>query len=78
MKFMENIGRFLMIGGIILFVIGGLIFLDSKFGIPFGRLPGDIRIERDGFSFYFPLASSIIVSILLTVIINLIVRLWKK
>ena len=50
---MENIGRFLMIGGILLFVVGGLIFLAAKFGLPLGRLPGDIRIEREGFSFYF-------------------------
>ena len=75
---MENIGRFLMIGGIILFVVGGLIFLASKFGIPFGRLPGDIRIERDGFSFYFPLASSILISIVLTIILNVVLRWMKK
>jgi len=75
---MENIGRFLMIGGIVLFVIGGLVFLASKFGFPFGRLPGDIRIERDGFSFYFPLASSILISIILTILLNVIVRLFKK
>jgi hypothetical protein len=75
---MENIGRFLMIGGIILFIVGGLIFLATKFGIPFGRLPGDIRIERDGFSFYFPLTSSILISILLTIILSLIVRYFKK
>jgi Protein of unknown function (DUF2905) len=75
---MENIGRFLMIGGVILFVVGGLVFLAAKFGIPFGRLPGDIRIQRDGFSFYFPLASSILISIVLTVILNIIFRLWKK
>jgi hypothetical protein len=75
---MENIGRFLMIGGIVLFVIGGLVFLASKFGLPLGRLPGDIRIERDGFSFYFPLASSILISIVLTIILNVIVRLLRK
>ncbi|MBN1454103.1 MAG: DUF2905 domain-containing protein [Anaerolineales bacterium] len=75
---MENIGRFLMIGGIILFVVGGLVFLAAKFGIPFGRLPGDIRIERDGFSFYFPLASSILISIVLTILLNLIIRWVKK
>ena len=75
---MENIGRFSMIGGIILFVVGGLIFLASKFGIPFGRLPGDIRIERENFSFYFPLASSVILSILLTILLNVFVRLFKK
>ena len=75
---MENIGRFLMIGGIILFVIGGLVFLASKFGIPFGRLPGDIHIERENFSFYFPLASSILISVVLTIILNVVVRLLKK
>ena len=75
---MENIGRFLMIGGVILFVVGGLIFLAAKFGIPLGRLPGDIRIARDGFSFYFPMTSSILISILLTIILNLVVRLIKK
>ena len=75
---MENIGRYFMIGGIILFVVGGLIFLASKFGIPFGRLPGDIRIERENFSFYFPLASSVILSILLTILLNVFVRLFKK
>lgn len=75
---MENIGRFLMIGGIVLFVVGGLVFLAAKIGLPFGRLPGDIRIERDGFSFYFPLASSIVISILLTIILNVILRLFRK
>jgi hypothetical protein len=75
---MENIGRFLMIGGAILFVMGGLVFLASRFGIPFGHLPGDIRIEGKNTTFYFPLASSILISILLTVILNIIFRLWRK
>ncbi|MDK1029844.1 MAG: DUF2905 domain-containing protein [Anaerolineae bacterium] len=75
---MENIGRYLMIGGIFLFLVGGLVFLGTKFGLPFGRLPGDIRIEREGFSFYFPLASSIVISIILTIIINLVGRFWNK
>lgn len=75
---MENIGRFLIIGGIVLIVIGGLVFLGARLGLPIGRLPGDIRIQRDGFSFYFPLASSILISILLTIIINVIFRFLKK
>ena len=75
---MDTIGRFLMIGGIVLFVVGGLVFLATKFGLPFGRLPGDIRIERDGFSFYFPLGSSILISIVLTIVINVVLRLIKK
>ena len=75
---MENVARFLMIGGMILFLIGGGIYLAAKFGLPLGKLPGDIRIERDGFSFYFPLASSILISVILTIVLNLITRFWKK
>jgi len=75
---MENIGRFLMLGGIILFMIGGLVFLAAKIGIPVGRLPGDIHIERGNFSFHFPLASSILISIILTILVNVILRIWKK
>jgi len=75
---MDNIGRFLMIGGIVLFIVGVLVFVAAKFGIPFGRLPGDIHIERDGFSFYFPLGSSILISIVLTIVINVVLRLLKK
>jgi len=51
---MENIARYLMIGGILLFLIGGGVYLAVKFGIPLGRLPGDIRIEGENGSFYFP------------------------
>lgn len=75
---MENIGRYLMIGGIVLFAVGGLVFLASRFDLPVGRLPGDIRIERENFSFYFPLASSIVISVILTIILNVVVRLIKK
>jgi hypothetical protein len=76
--FMENIGRFLMFGGIILFLVGGALFLAGKFGLPLGRLPGDIRIEGQNGSFYFPVTTSILVSIVLTVILNLIGRFLKK
>jgi hypothetical protein len=48
---MENIARYLMLGGIALFLIGGGVYLASKFGIPLGRLPGDIRIEGENGSF---------------------------
>lgn len=70
--------RYIMFAGIILFLIGGGIYLAAKFGLPLGRLPGDIRIEREGFSFYFPLASSILVSVVLTILLNVIIRLLKK
>lgn len=75
---MENMARYLMFGGIILFLIGGGVYLASKFGIPLGRLPGDIRIEGGNGSFYFPLTSSILVSVLLTILLNIISRFLQK
>ena len=71
---MESIARFLVIGGIILILIGGGVYLATKFGIPLGRLPGDIRIEGENGSFYFPLATSILLSVILTIVLNLISR----
>ncbi|MFC2951357.1 DUF2905 domain-containing protein [Marinicaulis aureus] len=58
--------KFLITAGIILLVAGLLWPVISKLGL--GRLPGDIRIEREGFAFYFPLTTMIIVSVVLTVI----------
>ena len=75
---MENIARYLMLGGVVLFLIGGGVYLAAKFGIPLGRLPGDIRIEGENGSFYFPITSSILVSVMLTILLNLITHLWKK
>jgi hypothetical protein len=75
---MENIARYLMIGGVILFLIGGGVYLASKFGLPLGHLPGDIRIQNGNSTFYFPLASSILISVILTIVLNIIVRLFKK
>ena len=75
---MENLARFLVIGGVVLILIGGGVYLAAKFGIPLGRLPGDIRIEGKNGSFYFPVVTSIILSVLLTIILNVIVRLFRK
>ena len=75
---MENIARYLVIGGIILILLGGGAYLAAKFGLPLGRLPGDIRIEGENGSFYFPVTTSILLSVVLTIILNVIVRLLKK
>ena len=77
-RIMENIARFLVIGGIVLILIGGGVYLAAKFGIPLGRVPGDIRIDGENGSFYFPITSSILVSVVLTIILNVIVRLFRK
>ncbi len=75
---MENIARWLVIGGVVLILIGGGVFLASRLGIPFGRLPGDIRIERGSSLFYFPIVTSCLLSILLTVVLNIIIRFLNR
>jgi DUF2905 family protein len=75
---MENLARLLVIGGILLILIGGGVYLAAKFGIPLGRLPGDIHVEGKNGSFYFPVVTSIVLSSLLTIILNVIVRLFRK
>jgi hypothetical protein len=74
---MENVARYLVIGGIVLILLGGGVYLAAKFGIPLGRLPGDIRIEGGNGSFYFPITSCILVSVILTIVLNLISRFFK-
>jgi hypothetical protein len=75
---MESIARYLMLGGLVLFLIGGGVYLAAKFGIPLGRLPGDIRIEGENGSFYFPITTSIFVSVVLTILLNVISRWLNK
>ena len=65
-----DMGKLLVLIGLGIAGIGLLIML----GIPFGRLPGDIVVRRGNFSFYFPLATSIVLSILLTLIFALFRR----
>jgi hypothetical protein len=59
-------GKLLVLIGLGIAALGLLVMV----GIPFGRLPGDIVVRRGNFSFYFPLATSIILSILLTLILT--------
>ena len=75
---MENLARYLVIGGIILILIGGGVFLASRLGIPVGRLPGDIRIGRGSGLFYFPIVTSCLLSILLTIVLNIIIRFFNR
>lgn len=65
-----NPGRWLILAGVILVAIGLLVIFGGKIGL--GRLPGDIRYKSDGVTCYFPLATSILISILLTAIFWLI------
>jgi len=75
---METFGRYVMLGGVALFLVGVAIFLAARFGFPLGHLPGDICIEGANGSFYFPLTSSILVSVILTILMNIIFRMAEK
>jgi len=63
----QYIGKFLITFGIVIMAIGSLLLLSGKVSW-LGRLPGDIIVQKKNFTFYFPLATSILLSILLTLI----------
>jgi Protein of unknown function (DUF2905) len=71
---MVEIGRMLLVLGVALVVIGGIVVLLGRTGLPLGRLPGDIVYRGKNTTFYFPLATSIVLSILLSVIMFLVSR----
>lgn len=69
----EALGKTILIFGLVMVIIGGLMVTGGKlFGL--GRLPGDIVIQKENFSFYFPIATSIILSILITIFLNIFAR----
>ena len=69
----DSMARMLIILGVVLALVGGLLVLAGK--IPFlGRLPGDIVLRRGNWSFYFPLTTSILISIVLTLLFSLFGR----
>lgn len=64
----EDFGRMLLIGGGLIALLGLIFLLFGRIGL--GRLPGDIFIQRGNFTFYFPLVTMIIISIVLTLLVN--------
>jgi len=71
---MEQMGRVFIIMGVVLAFLGVLLAFGSRLPFRLGRLPLDFRYERDNFSFYFPLGTSILISVILSVIIALLNR----
>jgi hypothetical protein len=70
---MNELARFLIIAGAVLVMAGVAVLVLSR--VPgVGKLPGDIVIQKENFSFYFPLATCIIISVILSIILNL----WPK
>jgi hypothetical protein len=74
---MLELGRIFVMLGIALIVIGGVILLLGRTGLPIGRLPGDILYRGKHTTFYFPLATSILISVVLSVVLFLIGRMKR-
>jgi hypothetical protein len=70
----QQTGKYLIFLGVIVVVIGAVVYFFGNKLHWIGRLPGDIRIERENFRFYFPITSMILFSVLLTVVVNLLRR----
>jgi len=71
---LSSFGKWMVIGGLALAALGMVVWLLGKTGIPFGHLLGDIHVERPGFSFSFPVVTCVILSVVITVILN--IALW--
>jgi len=69
-----NIGRFLIFAGLALACLGGLVLIVDRLGLPLGRLPGDIRWQGKGTTFYFPVVTCLLLSIMGSLILWLLNR----
>ncbi len=79
MQGFETMGKMLILMGLFVLLLGLVMTFAPRLKIPFlGRLPGDIRIEREGFSFYFPIVTCIVLSLLLTIVLNVVIRLLGR
>jgi hypothetical protein len=73
----SSLGKFLLIGAAILAIIGIILIVLGN--IPFfGRLPGDITIRRNGYSFFFPIVTCLVLSVVLTILINVILWVFRR
>jgi hypothetical protein len=68
----NDVGKILMVIGLGVAGLGALIWLAGRSGLPLGSLPGDIRIERANFKFYFPVVTCLLLSAVLTLILWLL------
>jgi len=74
---MSALGKWLVLIGLGIAGLGGLVWLLGRFPF-FGNLPGDIRIQGENFGCLIPLASMLLLSLLLTVILNVVIRLLNR
>lgn len=70
----QQTGKIIIVAGILLVIAGIIIYFFQGYFRWLGRLPGDIRMEKENFRFFFPVTSMIIVSIVVTILVNILKR----
>jgi hypothetical protein len=71
----QQTGKYIIIAGVCILLAGIIIYFFHDYFKWLGKLPGDIRIEKENFRFYFPIVTMLVISITITLIINVIKRL---
>lgn len=74
---MADIGKSLIFIGVVIIVLGTVLLFSDKLPFNLGKLPGDISIKKENFSFYFPITTSILISIVLSLLFYLFSRFFK-
>jgi uncharacterized membrane protein len=69
---LEGVGKLLIGSAVVLLVLGGLLFLIGRFGVD--RLPGDLVFRRGGFTLYVPIGLMILLSVVGTIVLNIVFR----
>lgn len=74
---MTDIGKSLIFMGFVIIIIGTVLLFSDKLPFNFGKLPGDISFKKENFSFYFPITTSILISVILSLLFYLFSRFFK-
>lgn len=75
---MSDLGRWLIVAGVLFLVVGALLLVGGRFFPWLGRLPGDIRIEGENTRVFIPITTMILLSVVGTIVLNVLVRLFRR
>lgn len=75
---LSQLARIVALFGLALLIVAGILYLLDRMDLPLGNLPGDFKIKRGNFTCAVPIVSSLVISLVLTVIINLVLYILRK
>lgn len=75
---MSDLGRWLIVAGVVLLVVGALLLVGGRFFPWLGRLPGDIRIEGENTRVFIPITTMILLSVIGTIVLNVLFRIFRR